>query len=283
MSVVAYSDIAKKPNDLLNRDFFHLAPASLDVKTKADNGVTFTARGKSSPKDGSISGALEAKYTDAKSNIALTQSWSTNNTIDTKFELPPYIPNLKTDVATSFVPSSGATGAKLNLTYKQPLFMSRAFVDLLKGPTFTTDFSFGKAGIVAGGEVAYDVPGGRVTNYAAGIGYGAGNFAVALTAAKKLSIISAAYYTKPTPAVEVGAKATLDSKSTAQVALEVGAKYTIDSTSSAKVKISNTGLVSLSYLQSLTKGVKVGFGAAVDTQRLAEPAHKLGFSFSFEA
>ncbi|KAK9375932.1 eukaryotic porin/Tom40 [Lipomyces chichibuensis] len=282
MSVAAFSDIAKKPNDLLTRDFFHLSPASLDVKTSADNGVTFTARGKSSPKDGSISGALEAKYSD-KSGIALTQSWSTSNAIDTKFELPPLIPNLTSNVATTFIPSSGSTNAKLSLAYKQPLFQSNAVVDILKGPTFTTNFSFGKAGVIAGGEISYDVPVGRVTNYAAGLGYGAGNFAVALTAVNKLSIISAAYYTKATPAVEVGAKATLDTKSTSQVNVELGAKYTIDATTSAKVKISNTGLVSLGYLQTIHPGVKLGLGAAVDTQRLAEPAHKLGFSFSFEA
>ncbi|OOQ86254.1 Mitochondrial outer membrane protein porin [Penicillium brasilianum] len=60
----AFSDIAKAANDLLNKDFYHASPASLEVKSKAPNGVTFTVKGKSSH-EGSIAGQLEAKYVDA--------------------------------------------------------------------------------------------------------------------------------------------------------------------------------------------------------------------------
>ena len=45
MAPAAYSDIQKSTNDLLNRDFFHLATAAVDVKTVAPNGVTFTVKG----------------------------------------------------------------------------------------------------------------------------------------------------------------------------------------------------------------------------------------------
>ncbi|KAF7719123.1 Mitochondrial outer membrane protein porin [Penicillium ucsense] len=60
----AFSDISKAANDLLNKDFYHASPASLEVKSKAPNGVTFTVKGKSSH-EGSIAGQLEAKYVDA--------------------------------------------------------------------------------------------------------------------------------------------------------------------------------------------------------------------------
>ncbi|KAK9448437.1 eukaryotic porin/Tom40 [Limtongia smithiae] len=280
---MSYGDIAKKPNDLLGRDFFHLAPASLSVKTKADNGITFSVNGKSSPKDGSVSGNLEAKYVDQKSGVTLTQGWTTANLISTKFELPAFIPNLKTDVATTFVPSSGTKGANVTLNYKQSPFVSKVFVDLLKGPTFTADFAFSKAGAISGGEVSYDVPGGSVKNYAASIGYGGPSYSLFIAAASKLTVFSAGYFVKATPAVEVAAKATWDSKSTSQVSFELGTKYTIDPSTSAKVKIANSGLVSLSYLQTIHPGVKLGLGAAVDTQRLDQAAHKLGVSFTFEA
>lgn len=36
MAPVAYSDLHKSANDLLNRDFFHLNTASVDVKTIRD-------------------------------------------------------------------------------------------------------------------------------------------------------------------------------------------------------------------------------------------------------
>ncbi|KAK9463919.1 eukaryotic porin/Tom40 [Lipomyces oligophaga] len=280
---MSYGDIAKKPNDLLNRDFFHLAPAALSVKTKADNGVTFTVSGKSSPKDGSISGNLEAKYVDSKTGVTLTQGWTTANSISTKFELPAFVPSLKTDFATTFLPSAGTKGAVVTLNYRQFPVVSKVVVDLLKGPTFAADFAFAKAGAIAGGEVNYDVPAGSVKNYTAAVGYGAGTYALFVSAASKLSVFSAGYYTKPSPQVEVAAKATWDSKSTAVVGFELGTKYTIDADTSAKIKIANSGLVSLSYLQTIHPGVKLGLGAAVDTQRLNEPAHKLGLSFSFEA
>ncbi|OJJ44745.1 hypothetical protein ASPZODRAFT_18316 [Penicilliopsis zonata CBS 506.65] len=60
----AFSDIAKAANDLLNKDFYHTSAASLEVKSKAPNGVTFNVKGKSAH-EGPIAGSLEAKYVDA--------------------------------------------------------------------------------------------------------------------------------------------------------------------------------------------------------------------------
>ncbi|KAL4956585.1 eukaryotic porin/Tom40 [Aspergillus filifer] len=60
----AFSDIAKAANDLLNKDFYHGSAASLEVKSKAPNGVTFNVKGKSAH-EGPIAGSLEAKYVDA--------------------------------------------------------------------------------------------------------------------------------------------------------------------------------------------------------------------------
>ncbi|KAA8649149.1 hypothetical protein EYZ11_006057 [Aspergillus tanneri] len=59
----AFSDIAKAANDLLNKDFYHTSAASLEVKSKAPNGVTFNVKGKSAH-EGPIAGTLEAKYVD---------------------------------------------------------------------------------------------------------------------------------------------------------------------------------------------------------------------------
>src|SRR2546423_1140307 len=43
-------------------------------------------------------------------------------------------------------------------------------------------------------------------------------------------------------------------------------------------KINNSGIAAVSYVQTLRPGIKVGFGASVDTQRLQESAHKIGLS-----
>ncbi|KAH6674633.1 mitochondrial porin-like protein [Halenospora varia] len=63
MSVPAFADIAKSSNDLLNKDFYHLSKAALEVKSNTPNNVAFKVTGKSTH-EGATSGLLEAKYTD---------------------------------------------------------------------------------------------------------------------------------------------------------------------------------------------------------------------------
>ncbi|KAF2490691.1 mitochondrial porin-like protein [Lophium mytilinum] len=60
MSIPAFSDIAKPSNDLINKDFYHVAAAALEVKLKTPDGVNFTAKG-TSAHDGPISSSIEAK------------------------------------------------------------------------------------------------------------------------------------------------------------------------------------------------------------------------------
>ncbi|EPE36840.1 outer mitochondrial membrane protein porin [Glarea lozoyensis ATCC 20868] len=63
MSVPAFTDIAKSSNDLLNKDFYHLSAAALEVKSNTPNNVAFKVTGKSTH-ERATSGLLEAKYTD---------------------------------------------------------------------------------------------------------------------------------------------------------------------------------------------------------------------------
>ncbi|KAK5159104.1 hypothetical protein LTR04_005133 [Oleoguttula sp. CCFEE 6159] len=62
MPVPAFSDIAKPSNDLLNKDFYHVTAATLDVKLKTPNGVNLNVKGKQGF-DGATSGSVEGKYT----------------------------------------------------------------------------------------------------------------------------------------------------------------------------------------------------------------------------
>ncbi|RDW91412.1 outer mitochondrial membrane protein porin [Coleophoma crateriformis] len=68
MSVPAFADIAKSSNDLLNKDFYHLSAAALEVKSNTPNNVAFKVTGKSTH-DSKTSGLLEAKYTDKPTGI----------------------------------------------------------------------------------------------------------------------------------------------------------------------------------------------------------------------
>ncbi|GAV29526.1 hypothetical protein PMKS-003027 [Pichia membranifaciens] len=284
MPAVPFSDIAKASNDITSRDFFHTAPFAIDVKTTAPNGVTFTSKAKSA--GDKISASLESKYSDKSTGLSVVQGWATNNALSTKLELADAVtPGLKTELVSTVVPGA-SKAVKFNTYFTQDSISARAFVDLLKGPLFNADLTFGQDGFTTGGALTYDVKSAVLTNYTAAFGYKAPSYAVALVASNNLSVFTAGYYHKVSPVLEVGTKATYDSKSTTAgnpVAVEIASKYVLDPTAFVKAKIADSGIVSLAYQQELTKGVKVGFGGAFDALKLGEAAHKLGVSFSFSA
>ena len=167
--------------------------------------------------------------------MALTQSWTTANILNTKLELDNQITKgLKAEVLTDFLPSTQKFGAKVNLYFKQPNFHARAFFDVIKGPSANIDAVLGHEGFLVGAEAGYDVQRAAITKYSAAVGYSIPEYSAAITATNNLSVFSASYYHKVNSAVEAGAKATWDSKSSANVGLEVASKYRLDPTSFVK-------------------------------------------------
>lgn len=285
MTVPAFSDIGKPSNDLLTRDFYHLAPANIEVKTKAPNGVAFTVKGKTNAANTAISGSLEGKYSDKATGLTLTQGWSTANILDTKIELNNTLaPGLKGELLSSYSPDKNAPSAKLNFHFNQPNVYGRAFFDLLKGPTFIGDVAFGQNGFLVGSEFGYDISSGTITRYSAALGYSAPTYTAAATATSNFSVFSGSYYHKISPVTEVGAKAVYDAANAAKgVGLEVGTKHQLDDTAFVKAKINSQAVAALAYSQVLRPGVKLGLGVSFDTQKLNESAHKLGLSLTVEA
>ncbi|GEQ69281.1 hypothetical protein JCM33374_g2952 [Metschnikowia sp. JCM 33374] len=282
MAPVAFSDIQKPSNDLLNKDFFHLASAAVDVKTVAPNGVAFTVKGKTA-KDNAIGASVEARYADKATGLTLTEGWNNSNTLSTKIELSELLtPGLKGELDTSVVPN-GAKNAKLNFFYQQSAVNARLFFDLLKGPVATADLAVAHDGFTAGAELGYDIASAKLNKYSVGVGYANPLYTVGVTSTSNLSVFTAAYYHKVSPLVEAGAKATWDSVKSQNVNVEFATKYKLDSSAFVKAKIADSGLTALAYSQELRPGVRLGLGASFDALKLAEPVHKLGVSLSFAA
>ncbi|CEP20905.1 hypothetical protein BN1211_0888 [Cyberlindnera jadinii] len=287
MAPPAFSDISKNQNGLLNKDFYHANPASIEISTVAPNGVSFTTKGKTSPKDGSVAANIEAKFADKATGLTLTQGWNTANALDTKVELTDALtPGLKAEVVTSLIPGA-SQGAKFNLIFNNPSVTARAFFDLVKGPSFIGDATFGYENFTAGAEVGYDISSGKVTRYSAALGFAQPIYNVSVTATSNLSVFSAAYYHKVSPVTEVGAKATWDSKADAaagkSVGIETAVKHVLDSSAFVKAKVADSGIAAVSYNQVLRPGVKLGLGASFDALKLSEPVHKLGWTLTFSA
>lgn len=280
----SFKDIAKRASDLLGKDY-PVAGTKFELKTAAPNGVQFRVAGSQDPKVGSIGGELEGKYTDKPSGLTLTQAWTTYNALNTKLELDNQLAKgLKLDIATTFFANSGSKAAKVGYSYKHPSINTTATLDLLKGPTFIGDAVVGHDGFLAGVQVGYDVLDGRISQYAAAVGYQHPLYNAAIVADKNLSVFSASYYHKVNDRVDAGAKAAWDAKgSQSNVAIEVGTKYVLDKDTFVKAKINSAGVASVGYSQLLHPGVRFGFGASVDTKRLNEAAHKFGFDINVQA
>ena len=149
----------------------------------------------------------------------------------------------------------------------------------------TADAIIGHNGFLLGGEASYNTTTGKIDKYAAGLGFSAPEYAVALLAADKFKNYSASYYHRVSRDVEAGAKATYKS-SDSKVVLEVGSKTYLDSAAFVKAKINNSGVLTLGYTQALRPGVRASFGVQVETTKLNGShdahAHRVGASFTFE-
>ena len=224
--------------------------------------------------------------------MTVSESWSTANVLAVDAEVSEgLVKGMTMKFAGSLLPVSGAKNARLSSEYRQSYLSSCVGVDVFKGPLVSADVVVGAEGVVAGGEVQYNILDGRVGKYSAALGYAQGEYAVTLHAAQQMSVFSVGYFHRVSEGVEAGAKATYDTASTPSskspsnggVALECGSKIQLDSGAFVKAKVNNAGVLSMVYSQVLREGVKVAVGGMFDTTRLGDNAHKLGVCLSLEA
>lgn len=276
-----FSDIFKSVNDLLNKDFYHSTPAAVDLESVAKNGVKFNVKSKQLVKEGPLAATVDAKFTDKATGLTLTQGWSNANNLNTKIELNNITPGLKTELMTSFVPNISKV-ANLNLSFVQPFFTARGAFDLLKGPGFVGDMTLAhESGVVAGAQFGYDIAAGSLSKYAIALGYAAQDYHLGLNINND-QVTTATFFQNVSPQLQIGSRATLNPRQTvSNVNIEFATKYLPDPNSQVKAKISDAGIVALSYKQALRPGVTLGVGTSFDALKLSEPVHKIGWSLSF--
>jgi hypothetical protein len=114
---------------------------------------------------------------------------------------------------------------------------------------------------------------GRISRYAAAIGYSAPEYAVTVHGLGNLSTFAASYYHRVSADVEAGAKAIYDPKVAGAVAMEVGAKAYLDSAAFVKAKINNSGVVALGPCQSVYF-IASPDGCVQATRRRSAPASR---------
>lgn len=176
-----------------------------------------------------------------RTDVTVTQAWTTASLLDTKVELANVASTgVKVDLQNLWNPSKPNSAAqKLNLAFKNPNVHSRAFINygLANGNLDAVlDVTAGHEGFLVGGEAGYDVQKAAVTRYSAAVGYQTPLYSAAITATNNLNLFTASYYQKVNSAVETGAKASWDAKAGSAVGIELASKYKLDPLSFAKVR-----------------------------------------------
>jgi len=289
----SYKDFGKAASDLLGKDY-PLGVSSVEVKTRAPNGVLFKAGIAKDDHRQTILGDLEGKYVDGKNGVVLTQTWLTNNSLKTLLELEGQLAKgLKLEVLGLLNPDKGSKAALVTATYRQPAFHGRLITDVLNGPTVTADAVVGRDGFLAGVDATVDAQTQQPKSYSAALGYSAPEYSVTLKALNALSTFQAGYYHRVNRDTEAGAIATYKKGGDA-VNLEVGVKNYLDAAAFVKAKVNTAGFLTVGYTQALRPGVKASFGLQLDTVKLGSKgqsekpvnpadAAKVGAAFTFES
>lgn len=276
-----FSDISQNINGLLNRDFFHNTPATVNVNTVTSSGVKFSVNAKQLVKEGPLQANVETRIADKATGLALTQGWSNQNRLNTKIEFFNFVPGLKTDLMTTCVPDGSKT-AKVNLSFVQPFFAARGIFDILNKPSFVGNLTLAHEGIVGGAEFGYDINAAAISRYAVALGYSAKDYNLGISI-NDAQLTTASFFQNVSRALQVGAKASMNPKLASNVNIEFATRYLPDSTSQVKAKITDAGKLTLSYKQDIRPGITLGVGASLDALKLDEPVHKIGWSMAFSA
>lgn len=278
-----FGSISQNINGLLNKDFYHSTPVNVNLSTKTKNGIQFNINGKQSTMDNNLSTNVETKFFDKSTGLALTQSWSNENKLNSKIEINNLLPGVKTELQTNLIPNSENVlkNAIANLSIVQPFATAKLTFDILKKPVFISNLTLAHEGFITGAEFGYDITNASISRYAIAMAYMGRDYNLGLSI-NNLQLTTATFYQSVNNFLQIGARATLNPKIGSNVNMEFVTRYLPDPTSQIKAKINDQGKLSCSYKQELRPGIILGVGASMNALKLSEPFNKFGWSLNFE-
>ena len=107
--------------------------STLEVKTRAPNGVTFRTLGLRDNASNNISGEIETKFDNKKNGVTVTNAWTTANIIRNHVELENHVAKgLKFEAISQLQLEKQTKNIVLASIYKQPGVHTRQHLDLFK-------------------------------------------------------------------------------------------------------------------------------------------------------
>jgi len=273
-----FSDLTKKFKDL-SKDDFGFGEAKLTLKSKTANGINLKAEESRKFSDGSVSGLLEVKYTNAAHGLTIKDTWNTKNVIDTEIVLD----NKSLQGNKFTLNKSLNTGSSLfsNWSLKHEFGNKHLQTETkfngkeASGNVVVSvnEFNFGLSG-------AYLVKDAKLKEHTALASYTTSDsvFTAAITNATN---VEATVFHSATANTSVGVQITFNT-STSENAFNVVAKHQVDKDSFVKASLDKKFSFGLAYTQALREGVKLTLSAKTDAANLAADTSSLGLALTFE-
>lgn len=177
---------------------------------------------------------------------------------------------------------SRTNSTKAALELKQGCLLTSSSIDLFRGPVLTTEVGTRFRDLQLGGELGYDVAKGTVDKYSVAVALDRAREKAVLQALTGFKTFTASYFQKFNDQLEVACRASWNAK-LPNLSMEVGAKWNMLGGGFVKAKLDNVGRLGLALASDLRPGVQVVLGATIDTAKLNENSHKLGFELSYSA
>jgi len=283
MAPPKYDDLGKEARDLINKNF-HIGVVKLEAKTKAANGVDFTAEGAHNTDSGNVAGSLETKYKHADYGVTFSEKWNTDNVIATNITVDNKLAKgLKVDFESTFAPLTGKKSAKVKTAYQASDYLhTTADLDAdFAGPTVHGSGVFAYNGWHAGYQASYDTANSKLVKNNVSLTYQGGDFIL------HSGIIDASKYVgsihhQVNKNLSAAALLHWTSGSSAS-SFTVCGKYMYDDDTYVKAKLDNNLSLGLSYVHKLRAGVQLTLSGLVNAKSLEQGGHKLGLSLNFDA
>lgn len=273
-----YADLGKTARKLLNDDY--VSDTKVKVVSKSAAGTTFTVDSGSSAKSGAIAGELAIKGS-IKGQAAVNTKLNTAGKVSSELTLDKLgVAGLKLVLTGVTGPGiSPAASAKVEYTHKH--FALTSLFDVLGGPTITSSFATGHAGLCAGVEAQFKATDNSLSKIDAAISFADSKTSeVTVALLDKASIVKTSYSHSVNPNMSVAGEVLYNLKDSSKL-LTMGVHYVLDAEAVFKTKINTDGNMASSYIAKVKPATTLTLSSALNVKEL-DKGQKLGISIAYE-
>lgn len=254
---------------------------SVELKTKTENGVTYTTKGVLSGKDNAMNGSLSVKY--LVSGMSMTSKLTTGGVFSQEAVLE------KTGVKGLKVTALGALGPKqsfeLTGEYVIPHVAAVLKANCIGQASLSPSMTLGLHGVTVGAQAKMDIATKKFSGVNAVLNYcskandhEATLHVMGLNTADKTAKFTFSRVISP----DYSVAAEFDYSGGDEKLMTVGTKYAVDSETCLKAKVNTKGMLWCSYAQQIRKNTTLTLCSEMNLKKLDQPTQKFGIALAIE-